>query len=277
MPTTETTQKWNDHPIVDGIRKIPLASFHEFSEFLDMGTMKLPDYIWRGQRRDDWVLSSTYDRSTGTLEINDLHKLFVAALRGRRPPHDTLLETDNDIWALGQHHGLSTPLLDWTTSPYAALYFAFYKCGDKQTAMRSVFALSPTLINEYFASSEKKAQQDGIRNAAWNQANEFEIFTPKTDDNPRLVSQGGLFTRFPPNESIESWIRRNCKGVTSQPVLVIFRIPDVLREECLLMLNRMNLNHLSLFPDLEGASIYCNIADEIANYAALPLFQDPYN
>ena len=49
-------------------------------------------------------------------------------------------------------------------------------------------------------------------------------------------------------------------------VLVKFTVPTGDREDCLRSLNRMNINHLSLFPDFYGASTFCNLNLEIASY-----------
>jgi len=38
------------------------------------------------------------------------------------------------------------------------------------------------------------------------------------------------------------------------------------RNDFLRFLNRMNINYLSLFPDLDGAAKHCNMRLEIDNY-----------
>ncbi len=81
-----------------------------------------------------------------------------------------------------------------------------------------------------------------------------------------MISQGGLFTKASLGVDIEQWVRTYYAGEDRNPCLIKVRIPDVERRTCLKRLNEMNINHLSLFPDLYGASKFCNTKLEISNY-----------
>ncbi len=55
-------------------------------------------------------------------------------------------------------------------------------------------------------------------------------------------------------------------GESEKLVAIKITMPDSNREEALKSLNRMNINHLTLFPDLFGASVFCNTDFEIIGY-----------
>jgi len=95
----------------------------------------------------------------------------------------------------------------------------------------------------------------------------IEVIRPLSDENPRLVSQAGLFTRSPDNMDIETWVRKRRRGYTEAYGLIKLKIPDRDREACLKALNRMNINHMTLFPDLHGSSEYCNTDLQIDYYS----------
>lgn len=280
--------------IVDGIGKIRLRSWKVFLDFIHQEMLDFDSYIWRGQRCDNWILQSTLDRliekakvaKTKIPSFRSSHlEQFKYAVRGRRGPNPALIESENDWWALGQHHGLATPLLDWTTSPFAAAYFAFINSGEDQTRHRVVFALSKPGIEtkvraiyreEVIKREQKKAAIEASRKEPIGLLtrgllnmpirNEVEFIKPLSDENQRLVNQGGLFTRSPDGVDLESWIKINAKEENEFYTLIKILIPNRDREECLKTLNRMNINHLTLFPDLYGASKYCNLFGEIEKY-----------
>lgn len=170
------------------------------------------------------------------------------------------MKTDNDWWALGQHHGFATPLLDWTASPYVAAYFAYCNSKSDDTKKRVVFALAQNAIRDKSAAIVKAHTGTGKPSA-------IDFFKPFSDENSRLVNQGGLFTNAPVGVDIEKWVKQNFKDETRYWILIKLRIPLSDREPCLRELNRMNINHLTLFPDLYGASAFCNTSAAIKSYS----------
>ena len=59
---------------------------------------------------------------------------------------DIALKDGFDIYALAQHYGLPTRLLDWTTSPLTALYFALEK--EEENEKRIVWCMNPHALNK---------------------------------------------------------------------------------------------------------------------------------
>jgi FRG domain len=99
-------------------------------------------YWFRGQSNSDWNLEPSFLRSSGGLGLSiqgavGLEREALKAFRSKThlfvSPH--LLEKVRTIpcwWALMQHHGAPSRLLDWTVSPYVAAYFAAQQDGAKK-------------------------------------------------------------------------------------------------------------------------------------------------
>lgn len=263
--------KWKHIDTNDGLMTYRLHSWTHFFDFLEAeffthDIYSKRTYIWRGQRRADWSLSTTLDRLFGrlgqlTLGQSALSKLssehlaaFKYASRGRRGSNPAGL-TEDEWWALGQHFGLATPLLDWTRSPFAAAYFTFEELSSDDTPFRVVYALDQgAVLAKRDEWNEGPSSENGVPI--------IELIEPLSDENQRLVSQGGCFTKVPIGIPIESWVAQSFEG-SLEPILWRIEIPDLDRAMSLRALNRMNINHLSLFPDLSGASRSTNLRMEL--------------
>lgn len=273
---------WEAISAIDGIAIFRLRSWAHFFDFLEAEVFGRPtgqkQLIWRGQRCSNWPLNTSLDRlftglgilnkTADELEETSLQHLekFQLAARGRRGLNPAQLK-ENDWWALGQHYGLATPLLDWTYSPFAAAYFAFEDRpanAANETPHRIVFGLDKFAVEQRSLRLDAVAERNVRVGAAFSSSRppKIEIIESMSDENPRLVSQGGLFTRSPIGTPIEDWVAKYFKGSTDT-VLLRIEIPDKDRLLCLRTLNRMNINHLSLFPDLSGASRSTNLRLEL--------------
>jgi hypothetical protein len=220
-----------------------------------------PAYIFRGQASSDWLLESTLSRALKRIKYTDKEELvkehlerFKLKIRGRRGKNPRQL-SENELWALGQHYGLYTPLLDWSRSPYVGLFFALTDVNKSPTGQRTLWALHSTdsdTITKFYKNKESNSKRY------------LELVDPILDENERLVNQNGLFTKTPLTTDIEDLITRgpNIEWVT----LYKINFPDGLRDEGIAYLNLMNINYASLYPDLSGSSLDTNLKLEQTDY-----------
>jgi len=144
-----------------GFKVLELNSWENFQEFVARN-QNLKGYIFRGQRCGAWSLQPTLTRILkkkgkilGPEHLSQQLFRFRLAIRGRINLAERELLSSSELWSIGQHHGLGTPLLDWTASPLVAGFFAFSEPSDDLDS-RSVFALWAKRINELFAAMLRK-------------------------------------------------------------------------------------------------------------------------
>ena len=162
-------------------------------------------------------------------------------------------EKDWQRLVVAQHHGLPTRLLDWTTNPLVALFFAVE--GRSERCVQGTDHCQWCAGNDIHDSVVhvlKGRDAFTVAGLARSSANgeaplyayddEPGVLRPPTI-SPRIAAQGGMFT-----------IRKN-PGKPIDPDLSI-RIPHTSRQSIQRELDGIGINRSTLFPDMDGLAAH---------------------
>jgi FRG domain len=163
-----------------------INSWEEFkAEFVkklltDSSKTSIKAFLFRGQGDSTWKLNSSFDRvESDKSKYPTLISNFEDICKTYEFKDDLVKLGDPKLMAAyAQHYGLPTRLLDWTTSPYFAAFFAFSSNLSQKTpsAKCSVWAINK--------ESEALKRKTGI-----------EFVSPSsTQYNYRMKNQLGHFT-----------------------------------------------------------------------------------
>lgn len=248
------------HQYNNGFREITMDSWREFQDYVSNDILDFNQHIlWRGQKDSSWPLEPSLVRlykRQAFIKYNSFKQEqlenFKSSCIGRRGlnPRDL---TENEWWALGQHYGLATPLLDWSRSPFIAAFFAFAESNQEAADRSAIFGLDKVFVDIF---SENKQ--------AWSPI--IEIYEPQLNENSRLISQSGLFTISHNDQNIQNWLSNYLPSNFKAPVLTKITLPNSERNKTIKSLNRMNINYMTLFPDLFGACQHSNLCSQINCY-----------
>jgi hypothetical protein len=253
-------------------------SFDDFTSKVRTSKWVLPR-IFRGQRDITWPLWSLWERKLDLLRGGDsgrdmdhlfgpegrnnrnaIRDQYLARFRdlaiGLPGMRSELLSDDKQAWALGRHHGLVTPLLDWSFSPFVALFFG---CFDQ--------VVSTDIKSQYGGRGLMQAIQgspDAI--AVWELAysddvlvpGEFEVFIARSDLAHRQKAQGGCFSLLTHATAADVASYLATRQLAFR--LLRFELSGWEIPKALWNLRLMNITYSSLFPDLDGAAIEANMA-----------------
>lgn len=222
---------------------ILIASITDFIQYVE-STYHNDFTLFRGQPKDKKLLPPIgRDSFVPRGSLADTERDMLDDFRATVLPFLSFEPKSKLEWlAVAQHHGMSTRLLDWTTNPLAALWFAIRSAGKEEDAV-DVWCLD--------------AKERGVvpKNVSNNPlaATRCYVYRPP-HVSARIVRQSGWFTLHP--MKAPTAFRALDADKKYAAVLACLRIPKHAFADIRYSLDRYGAHEATFMPDLQGAATY---------------------
>lgn len=200
--------------------------------------------LFRGQADSAWPLTTTLDREVGAVTPERRTQLRWELLRDFRRLSLGLfpaMPTEPLGWGwefLARHHGLPSPIIDWSRSAYIAAFFAFsdpVALGGASSDV-AIWMLDRSQLNH---------AMDAITRFRFSDEDEDEEEL-SLQSNPRAIEQQGVSLVV---ESISETIE-----TALSEALTRYTIPCTAAHRALQELDSLSINDRNLFLDLDAAA-----------------------
>jgi hypothetical protein len=226
------------------------------------GEYRMDTVFLRGQEDFDWGLLPTIGREQNyaekvICEYNREREDYLLN-RFRRYTWEFLKQDLNDrqLLLLARHHGVPVRLLDWTSNPLVALYFA---CSDTVGEHQGLLSRRLKIGGAVWAFVRCQHKHEDFYDFFSDPRGPLDlpgvkmIFGPYV--SPRIRAQACVFTvQDNPTKDLGAYDpscypKRACVDIER---IVRWPIPGDLKPRFLRELERVGINERTMFPDLDG-------------------------
>jgi hypothetical protein len=231
------------------MRTVTITTFDDFTEVF--GHPFLADEcVYRGVPNADYQLMPSLGRLQHYDEdlLDDYETRTLEDFKRRALPYVNRVPTNEWEWLfLAQHHGLPTRLLDWSSNPLVALYFATESLQDIDGAIYAGDFPCIYLGGKQVTGDAGRSTVDPARTNPFD-IRGVHVIRPQ-HSNQRYVNQCSLFT-----------IQDNPTQPISYTQVVKYLIAGSSKERFQQILSAFGINRLFLFPTLD------NLVSEIRSH-----------
>lgn len=234
------------------------AEFIDFSTSLCDGSQRLTKYLFRGQKDSGWsllpVLARDVQKSIRWTLDREFHmqRIFRSDAHNHLSPPLLPSHTRNVElwWSVMRHYGVPTRLLDWTSSPFVAAYFAVNDVGPTDGC---IWVVHPNTVNKIAKEKHSFNGTDFIDKFISEDHSDLIYFFEPAIKSDRMLAQQCWFSVCANPLKEHGIAIESCKSGGSDDVeLMKIIIPARQKIDYLKRLVFMNITARTLFPGLDG-------------------------